>query len=165
MLRFTIREVLWLTVVVGLSTVLIVEHWPEGGNRFSQQELDLYGEALRHAIASHHSDGLIFVDLAGQDPPPEFAGQAIIPLSHAEIADGPPTETAEHFPTDRFRDRMDGSPGVAYVFEIEKWIATDRVEVRCTVLVNQEYGWIEWVILRLKNGRWHYESTSNEGSV
>jgi hypothetical protein len=88
-MRFSIRDVLWLTIVVALGTVLAIEHWPDSrGSQFSQDELDVYGAALRHALAQHPSDGLIFVDLASRDPPPEFTGHAVLSLSKARVEVG-----------------------------------------------------------------------------
>lgn len=166
MLRFSIRELLLVMAVVGLATAVAMQNWTHlAPGRFSRRDLEVYGATIQHEFVRHGSDGLIFVSLEGQDPPISFAGQVALRASQAQIAIGPESLKVPQFPARRFRAISDGSPGVLFALRIRKWIATDCVEVSCDVLVSDNIGWGEVIILRLKNGSWHYESTSDQWDV
>jgi hypothetical protein len=156
MFRFTIRDVLWLMVVVGMGTVVVIQNWPTGGRHLSRKEFAVYAAALRYVLS--HADGVPFLSIAGQDAPGNLNGAVFRPSSRAAVTDAKATEPIHPTkPRKRVRDLITGEPGTIIELEIIKWLGPDRVRVKYSAYVSPDWGGGAIMILRLTKGAWCLE--------
>src|SRR5262245_29274736 len=126
MWRFTIRELVLLTVIVAMGTVLVVEHWPfTRGQVLSPQEAAIYAAALRYSIAGYGTEGAVHLSVAGADPPRHFRGPIFLPASHCEIDDRRiPIGDA---PRVRLRDRYTNEAATLVTVDNLRWLSKEFV--------------------------------------
>src|SRR5688572_30589720 len=129
MFRFTLREIILVTIVVAMGTVLAMEHWPAtDARRLTKAEIEVYAAALQFAIARESPDGLIFVSIAGNDDPPrQLLGAILLPASQADVfavKDHPPDDSS---PNERVRHKKTGEAGSIVSAAIVQWLSKDRV--------------------------------------
>lgn len=163
MFRFSIRELLLLTTIVGLALVVTLQNWPDtSGRRLSRRECAVYAEAIRSTLHLYHPDGRLYLSIAGNDPPRELCGQVLLPASRAHLLVDPQDESEDS--RKRIFDRVNGEPGSLITAKIIGWIGNDRVKVRCESHTGELWGAGGIISLRLQNGGWVLEGEDPNSS-
>jgi hypothetical protein len=165
MFRFTLREIFLLTVVVAMGTVLAVEHWPApDGKRLTKTEVEVYSAALRFAIAREGANGLIFVSIAGNDPPKKLAGTVLLPAPQADVFAVKDHSRDDPTPNERVRHKKTGEAGSIVTATIVGWLAGDRVKVKVSSYTAGLWAGGDTIILIRKEGQWVVESIDENES-
>jgi hypothetical protein len=159
MFRFTIRELLLSTIVVAMGTVLAVEHWPTpDGRRLTQKEIEVYSAALRFAVGNEGASGLIFISIAGDDPPRQLTGTILLPASQADVFAIKDHPAANPTPNERVRHKKTGEAGSIVTATIVQWLGKDRVKIKVESYTASLWAGGETIVLVLKDGEWAVES-------
>jgi hypothetical protein len=121
------------------------------------KEIAVYTAALRYAIydAAGGGNGIPFLQINGNDPPPEMLGKVFLPVSRSHWVVGRMPGGLE--PAERVCDKVTGEPGSIISVKILEWLGPDRVKVQCSSMTGPLWGGGCDIFLKLKDGEWIYD--------
>lgn len=136
-------------VVTGAAVLLGID----AHNRSLQRAkiLAIYSAALRHVVTEppYQDQYAGFLSLDGTDPPRNFAGLGLLPVSQAHVGAGSDPNITVY-------DKITGRPGYIITLQIVQ-LQKDRVKIKYESHSGPLHGHGFFYYLRLIDGKWQFD--------